>query len=101
MNNDIRYFTRAERRGIIVLIGLCLLLFLAPAWLPDRSQSAPTDFTALRQQVEAWQAAIQESPNDLAAADGSMPARPQPFDPTNATREQLAAVGLTPTSIRS
>ncbi|PSR13575.1 MAG: hypothetical protein DA408_08845 [Bacteroidetes bacterium] len=101
MNNDIRYFTRAERRGIIVLIGLCLLLFLAPAWLPDRSQSAPTDFTALRQQVEAWQAAIQESPNDLVAADGSMPARPQPFDPTNATREQLAAVGLTPTSIRS
>jgi competence protein ComEA len=101
MNNDIRYFTRAERQGIVVLIGLCVVLFLAPAWLPDRSQSAPTDFSALRQQVADWQAAIQEPTADLPPTDGNAATPPQPFEPNSATREQLAAVGLSPSSIRS
>src|SRR5690349_6715407 len=50
---DYLSFSRSEKRGIIALLGVLILLIAAPRFLPFFISSPPTDFTSFRQQIAA------------------------------------------------
>ena len=101
MDNHFFYFSKGERIGIMVLIVLCVVLFILPGLLPDRSQSDPIDFSPLEEQLQQWEntTAAEEESATAQSSDSAM--SPRVFDPNQATKEDLQAVGLSAGSIRS
>lgn len=101
MDNHFFYFSKGERIGIMVLVALCIVLFILPGFLPDRSQSDPVDFSPLVEQINEWEnASATEEENAVGENSGSA-LSPHAFDPNQATKEDLQALGLSAGSIRS
>lgn len=101
MDNHFFYFSKGERIGIVVLVVVCIVLFITPTLLPDRSQKQATDFTSLDQQLAAWEEEEGDENSSGTTNAGSARLAAQAFNPNTATREQLQAVGLTEGSVRS
>lgn len=101
MDNNFFYFSRAERIGIIVLIGICIGLLVVPVFLPDRSQQGATDFTVLEEQIANWESASGAPGNKESTSGKAATTSPSAFNANTATEAQLQAVGLSSGSIRS
>lgn len=101
MDNHFFYFSKGERIGILVLLVLCILLFILPGFLPDRSQSNPVDFSSLAAQIEEWEnvATTEEGKTNVQNSGRTLTAHI--FDPNQATKENLQALDLSAGSIRS
>lgn len=102
MDHHFFHFSKGERIGIIVLMVICAVLFIAPMLIPDRSQVQPVDFDPLSQKIAAWQEEMGETENqEPGSKEKGITLAAKPFTPNTATREQLQAVGLSDGSIRS
>ncbi|MGH1435284.1 MAG: helix-hairpin-helix domain-containing protein [Lewinella sp.] len=101
MDNHFFYFSKGERIGIIVLITLCVVLFILPGFLPDRSQHDPVDFSSFVEEVsKRGNAPVSDKENAIAQTNGAA-LSPHTFDPNQATKEDLQALGVSAGSIRS
>ncbi|MCB0638020.1 MAG: hypothetical protein KDC54_15430, partial [Lewinella sp.] len=69
-------YTRAERRGIVILLLLCLLSMWAPRLFPLAPAAGLREQPQLEQLVATWEAAETEAEGAEISAEA-----PQPFDP--------------------
>ena len=85
---DYFYFTRSEKKGILLLITSSILLCFIPYLYPYLYKEVPTDFTA-------FQAGIQASPL-ITKKDTSALTAPElfNFDPNTISQEELIRLGI-------
>ncbi len=82
------YYTRTERRGIIVLAILVILLFILPKFYPLWVSDATTDFTQFVEEIEVAHAQVpEEEPEGFPLFF---------FDPNTATKDDFIKLGLSP-----
>ncbi|MEZ4985541.1 MAG: helix-hairpin-helix domain-containing protein [Saprospiraceae bacterium] len=98
MKNSFLYFTRTERIGILSLMVVCCILWVAPRLLPDASDAPPTDFSELAQLLSNQQ---QDTDTHSDANPIAATSAPAPFDPNAATPALLAAAGVGERGIKS
>lgn len=101
MDNHFFYFSKGERIGIMVLVALCIVLFILPGFLPDRSQHDPVDFAPLAEQLDEWENTTAAEDESAGGENSEVALSPHTFDPNQATKEDLQALGLSAGSIRS
>lgn len=84
--NDYLTFSRRERSGVLLLLTLCLLSYLWPRFLIFLPAVPEPDFTAFEEEAAALMAARK------------IPSSPEvalfPFDPNDASIEELQALGI-------
>lgn len=84
-----------------VLVSLCVVLWIVPNFLPDRSQDPATDFSALQALVDEWyqkEATATAHPHQKTAKKETTL---QVFNPNTANKNLLQAHGLADNTIRS
>ncbi|RME92052.1 MAG: hypothetical protein D6772_17410 [Bacteroidetes bacterium] len=100
MWQDFFYFSKTEKRGVLVLILLCLALLTAPYFWPDASQDPATDFRDFQNAVAKWEENTTET--DTTANSGATEeVMLALFDPNAPDREVLAALDLSERAIRA
>ncbi|HMQ46838.1 MAG TPA: helix-hairpin-helix domain-containing protein [Saprospiraceae bacterium] len=82
------YYTRAERRGALMLIALSLLAFLLPAAYPLFFRQEQEDFTELERELDSLYQ------NTASASTDSSLAKPFHFDPNTIGMDSLMLLGL-------
>lgn len=87
---DFFYYTRAERRGALVLVALSLLAFLLPAAYPFFFRQEQEDFTELAQKLDSLYQNMASQNTD------SSQAKPFYFDPNTISLDSLKLLGLSP-----
>lgn len=87
--------------GIIVLVVLCVVLFILPGFLPDRSESDPVDFSLLAEQLQQWENTAAAEAGSASGKSSDKAMSPHVFNPNQASKENLQALGLSAGSIRS
>jgi len=87
------YYSKTERKGIIVLVALCLLVFILPRFYLFFIKSEAKDFSAFREQMISL-----SDEEELILASAKMEKAPDyrlfNFNPNTASREALLSLGL-------
>lgn len=108
-------FNRSERRGVLVLLGILLVLVLVTAMLPAIRQSKTTDYSQFEAGIDSfmndaevlppsWEKEKPQAVTDFYNIDRSATEsrlKPFPFDPNRMTPASWADLGLNPGQIRS
>ena len=61
MWKDFFYFTRTERQGILILVVLCILVFVAGWMIPDKANTATNDTEKMKKEYAEFIASIREN----------------------------------------
>lgn len=88
------YYTRSERRGLVVLLLLCIFIWVLPRLLPWRARADSDALAAFQAEVLAWQGDTAIRSSQPAEPEPDAAHDPMPFDPNTADRATLAAAGL-------
>lgn len=98
MWKDFFYFTRAQRRGIIVLVILIVSVFTACWFVPPRQDNVRTDTEAFQKEYEAFVASISEQKQERRAGYAEHNWHREvilaPFDPNTADSVTFLNLGL-------
>jgi DNA uptake protein ComE-like DNA-binding protein len=100
---DYLSFSKGERRAVLVLLALVLLVFVLPYWWPPHKDVPPG-----RQAMQQWQRPI-AGPAAAGTHGGQLPANPPPaltprlfyFDPNTLVAEGWQQLGLRDKTIRT
>lgn len=96
---DFLSFSRTERRGILILLALIVLVLIAYWFIPPRERTANTD-EAFKEEYAAFKASLHERNQNRKADDARRrPSREVvlvPFDPNTTDSAGFARLGLPP-----
>lgn len=93
------YFTKAQIKGIFILVSLLLLGFVTPKIISRLASKATTDFTEFEKEITAFERALE---NEEALLPKNEQINPTAntilfnFDPNFISKEKLIDLGLTP-----
>ncbi|MEM9819513.1 MAG: helix-hairpin-helix domain-containing protein [Bacteroidota bacterium] len=90
---DYFFYTRSERNGLLLLIGILLLLVLSLPFLALIQSKARTDFTEFEEQIQAFHQNLMVQKNKKEATTGSY-AQAYVIEMNSASREDWLALGL-------
>lgn len=101
---DFLHFSRTERRGILILLALIVLVLVAYWFVPTRARVANTDET-FKEEHAAFKASLHERNQNRKANDARRrPSREvvlAPFDPNTTDSAGFARLGLPPWMARN
>ena len=96
------YYTRMERNGLLVLIGICLFCFALPFMWVLFLPNPTVDFSAFQSEIAAFQPTYDDGKtknkslyaSSMGTKETVMPVKMFHFDPNTATKEDLNKLGL-------